>query len=102
MLHELGCSLQSVRKTREGSAHPDRDAQFGHVNATADDFLRRGQPVVSVDTKKKELVGDFKNGGREWQPKGSPEKALATTSRRTRPGRRFRTASATWRATRRG
>ena len=76
MLHELGYSLQSVRKTREVSAHPDRDAQFGHINAKADGFLRRGQPVVSVDTKKKELVGDFKNGGREWQPKGSPEQAL--------------------------
>ena len=76
LLHELGYSLQSVRKSREGSSHPDRDAQFGHINAKADDFLRRGQPVVSVDTKKKELVGDFKNGGREWQPKGSPERAL--------------------------
>ena len=76
LLHERGCSLQSVRKSREGASHPDRDAQFGHVNAKADDFLRRGQPVVSVDTKKKELVGDFRNGGREWQPKGSPEKAL--------------------------
>ena len=76
LLHELGYRLQSVRKSREGAAHPDRNAQFEHINATADDFLQRRQPVVSVDTKKKELVGDFTNGGREWQPKGRPEKSL--------------------------
>lgn len=76
LLHELGYSLQSVRKSREGSSHPDRNAQFEHINATADDYLQRGQPVVSVDTKKKELVGDFKNNGREWQPKGHPEPCL--------------------------
>jgi len=76
LLHELGYSLQSVRKTREGTSHPDRNAQFEHINATADDFLHRKQPVVSVDTKSKELVGDFKNKGREWQPKGMPEKTL--------------------------
>ena len=76
LLHELGYRLQSVRKSREGTSHPDRGAQFEHINAKADDFLRRGQPVVSVDTKKKELVGDFKNAGREWQPKGQPEHAL--------------------------
>ena len=76
LLHELGYRLQSVRKSREGTSHPDRNAQFEHLNAKADDFLQRGQPVVSVDTKKKELVGDFKNDGREWQPKGQPEHAL--------------------------
>jgi hypothetical protein len=76
LLNELGYRLQSVRKSTEGQSHPDRNAQFEHINATADDFLQRGQPVVSVDTKKKELVGDFKNPGREWQPKASPEKAL--------------------------
>ena len=76
LLHELGYRLQSVRKSREGASHPDRNAQFDHINTKADDFLRRGQPVVSVDTKKKELVGDFKNAGREWQPKGNPEHAL--------------------------
>ena len=76
LLHELGYSLQSVRKSREGTSHPDRNGQFEHINATADDFLQRQQPVVSVDTKKKELVGDFKNNGREWQPKQAPEKAL--------------------------
>jgi hypothetical protein len=68
--------LQSVRKSREGTSHPDRNAQFEHINAAADAFLQRNQPVVSVDTKSKELVGDFKNAGREWQPKGQPEKTL--------------------------
>jgi Rhodopirellula transposase DDE domain len=76
LLHTLGYSLQSVRKSREGISHPDRNAQFEHINATADDFIQRNQPVVSVDTKSKELVGDFKNKGREWQPKGTPEKTL--------------------------
>ena len=76
LLHDLGYSLKSVRKSTEGAAHPDRNAQFEHINATATEFLERGSPVVSVDTKKKELVGDFKNAGKEWQPKGTPEKAL--------------------------
>ena len=76
LLHELGYSLQSVRKRREGAAHPDRNAQFEYINATAERFLRQQQPVISVDTKKKELVGDFSNGGREWQPRGTPELAL--------------------------
>jgi Rhodopirellula transposase DDE domain len=74
MLHALGFSLQALRKTLEGTKHPDRNAQFEHINATADEFLQRGQPVISVDTKKKELVGEFKNGGQEWQPEGTPEK----------------------------
>ncbi len=73
MLHELGYSLQANRKTHEGGDHPDRDAQFEHVNAQAEAFLAAGEPVVSVDAKKKELVGDFKNPGREWQPQGKPE-----------------------------
>ena len=73
LLHDLGYSLQANRKTREGSDHPDRDAQFAHINATAEAYLAAGDPVISVDTKKKELVGDFKNGGREWRPKGEPE-----------------------------
>ncbi len=76
LLHALRYSLQVVRKTREGTSHPDRNAQFEHINATAENFLRRHQPVISVDTKKKELVGDFKNAGKEWQPKGTPERAL--------------------------
>ena len=72
-LHELGYRLQSVRKSREGTAHPDRNAQFEEINATATAYLAREQPVISVDTKKKELVGDFKNAGKEWQPTGRPE-----------------------------
>lgn len=73
LLHELGYSLQVVRKTREGEQSPDRNAQFEQINRTAKRFLAKGQPVVSVDTKKKELIGDFKNGGKEWQLCGDPE-----------------------------
>ncbi len=73
LLHGLGYSLQANRKTREGDTHPDRDAQFAHLNAQAEAFLAAGEPVVSVDAKKKELVGDFKNAGREWHPQGKPE-----------------------------
>ena len=76
LLHQLGYRLQSARKRQEGTSHPDRNAQFEHINATADSFLAEGQPVISVDTKKKELVGNFKNGGREWQPKGTPPAVL--------------------------
>ncbi len=72
-LHAAGYSLQLNQKTREGSAHPDRDAQFRYLNAAVVRHQRRHQPVISVDTKKKELVGDFKNGGREWRPKDQPE-----------------------------
>jgi transposase len=72
VLHALGYSLQANRKTREGGDHPDRNAQFAQINATSAAFLSAGDPVISVDTKKKELVGDFKNGGREWRPKGEP------------------------------
>jgi transposase len=74
LLHALGYSLQSNRKTIEGGDHPDRDAQFQYINRRVKAFQRLGQPVVSVDTKKKELVGQFRNGGREWRPKGKPEK----------------------------
>jgi transposase len=73
LLHALGYSLQSNRKTIEGGDHPDRDAQFQYINRRVKSFQKQGQPVVSVDTKKKELVGRFRNGGREWQPKGQPE-----------------------------
>jgi hypothetical protein len=66
-------SLQGNRKTREGGKHPDRDAQFGHVNTSVTTALAEQQPVISVDTKKKELVGDFKNAGRTWRPQGDPE-----------------------------
>ena len=65
-------SLQANRKTREGESHPDRNAQFAHINEQVLAFLRRSQPAISVDTKKKELVGDFKNGGREWHRRGRP------------------------------
>jgi hypothetical protein len=73
LLNADGYSLQSNRKTKEGESHPDRNAQFEFINLAVKQFQQRGQPVISVDTKKKELVGPFKNGGREWQPKGEPE-----------------------------
>ena len=66
-------SLQSNRKTKEGESHPDRNAHFEFISSTVKRFQQPGQPVISVDTKKKELVGPFKNGGREWQPAGKPE-----------------------------
>jgi hypothetical protein len=73
LLHEQKYSLQANCKTKEGSSHPDRNAQFEYINAKATEFLKSGQPAISVDTKKKEQVGDYKNGGREWRPKGQPE-----------------------------
>ena len=74
LLNLAGYSLQGNRKTLEGAAHPDRNAQFEHINAKVKRFQRREQPVISVDTKKKELVGPYKNNGREWQRKGEPER----------------------------
>jgi hypothetical protein len=74
MLDELGYSLQANRKTEEGTDHPDRDAQFEHINRKVRSFQRRGQPVVSVDTKKKEIVGNYRNPGREWEPRGRPRR----------------------------
>jgi hypothetical protein len=73
LLHALDYSLQANRKTYEGKGHPDRNAQFEHINAKVQAALKAGEPVISVDAKKKELVGDFKNPGREWQPAGQPE-----------------------------
>ena len=73
LLHKLDYRLQANRKTREGSSHPDRDAQFHYINDRVKEALAAGEPAISVDTKKKELVGDFRNGGREWRPQGSPE-----------------------------
>src|SRR5262245_35011218 len=70
LLHELGYSLQGNRKTIEGKGHPDRNSQFEHINRKVRAALKAGRPVISVDAKKKELVGDFKNGGREWRPEG--------------------------------
>jgi hypothetical protein len=71
-LAEAGYSLQANRKTCEGPSHPDRDTQFRYINQQVRRFQRGDQPVISVDTKKKELVGDFKNAGRDWRPKGPP------------------------------
>ena len=74
LLEDLHYSLQANRKTQEGSSHPDRNAPFAHINKQVQAFQKRGQPVVSVDAKKKELIGDFKNAGREWHPQGQPVK----------------------------
>jgi hypothetical protein len=74
LLKEHGHSLQAPRKTREGEQSPDRDTQFKYINRQTKKFLKAGQPVISVDTKKKELVGDFANKGQEWHPKGEPPK----------------------------
>ena len=73
LLHQAGYSLQGNRKVREGTSHPDRNAQFEHINRRVQGQMKQGEPAISVDTKKKELVGDFKNGGREWRPQGQPE-----------------------------
>jgi hypothetical protein len=77
LLHDLDYSLQANRKTREGSSHPDRNAQFEHISREVRVFQRAGQPVVSVDSKKRELIGDFQNGGQEWRPAGNPEEVRA-------------------------
>jgi len=74
LLHRLGYSLQANAKVSEGRQHPDRDAQFNHLNDTASAFIDDGQPVISVDSKKKELIGDYANGGVEWAPAGEPER----------------------------
>jgi hypothetical protein len=73
LLRSRGYSLQALAKNREGRQHPDRDAQFRYLSAQVNAYLAAGDPVISVDTKKKELVANYKNGGREWQPKGRPE-----------------------------
>jgi hypothetical protein len=72
LLREMGYSLQSNRKTSEGKQHPDRNEQFEFINLLAEETLARGNPVISVDAKKKELVGNFKNAGQQWRPKGNP------------------------------
>ncbi len=74
LLHELDYSLQANWKTQEGDSHPDRDAQFEYIDGKVQRYIAGGQPVISVDTKKKELLGNFKKGGREWRPQGNPEK----------------------------
>lgn len=70
ILHDLGFSLRANKKTIEGTSHPDRGAQFGHINSKCEEFEQKGNPIISVDCKKKELLGTFKNNGREWQAKG--------------------------------
>jgi transposase len=74
LLHDMGYSLQAPAKQNEGASHPDRDGQFRHINAQAAERIDAGEPVISVDTKKKELIGNYANGGREWQPQGEPER----------------------------
>ena len=74
LLHELDYSLQANRKTKEGNSHPDRNAQFEYIDHKVQAYQALRQPVISVDTKKKELVGDFKNAGQQWRPKGNPER----------------------------
>jgi Rhodopirellula transposase DDE domain len=76
LLHQMGYSLQANAKTLEGSQHPDRNAQFEYVHAAIKKFLEQGLPVISVDTKKKELVGNYSNRGQEWQPQQEPQKTL--------------------------
>jgi len=87
LLHEMEYSLQANQKTLEGTQHADRDKQFAHINRKAQRYLKQGEPVVSVDTKKKELVGDFKNGGREWQSKGQPEQVRVHDFEIREPGK---------------
>jgi hypothetical protein len=72
LLHFLGYSMQTNKKTREGKNHPDRDLQFHHINDTGMMYVKQGQPVISVDAKKREIIGNFKNAGSEWHPKGRP------------------------------
>ena len=72
LLHQMGYSLQAPAKAKEGTAHPDRDTQFGYLNKAVSRFVKDRQPVISVDTKKKELIGEYANGGREWHPQGAP------------------------------
>jgi Rhodopirellula transposase DDE domain len=74
LLHQMGYSLQGTAKQKEGAQHADRDAQFRYINDSAVTFMGDGQPVISVDAKKKELIGEYTNGGRDWQPKGKPER----------------------------
>ena len=80
LLHAAGYSLQANRKTREGTQHPDRDAQFRYINEQVPALSAAAQPTISVDTKKKELVGDFKNAGREWRPRRAPGARSGSTT----------------------
>ena len=95
MLQAMGFSLQGNAKVIEGRQHEDRDAQFRYLNRCVGEHVAAGQPVISVDTKKKELVGEFKNGGREYQPTGQPEPSTSMTSPTRNSARPSRTASTT-------
>ena len=95
LLHLLGYSLQANAKVTEGRQHPDRDAQFHYLNDQAEAFIDDDQPVISVDTKKKELIGDYANGGTEWSPAGEPERVDGPRLRRPRP-RRVRQGHPLW------
>src|SRR4029077_13508304 len=97
LLGVLGYSLQANRKTREGTNHPDRDAQFGYINDQVKAALAADEPAISVDTKKKELVGDFKNAGREWCPKGEPEEPPGTSKWNKIEHRLFSFITQNWR-----
>jgi len=88
LLHYMGHSLQANAKVTEGAQHVDRDGQFAYVNDIAAEHLAAGQPVISIDCKKKELVGDYANGAREWEPKADPREARCTTSLTKRWARR--------------
>jgi len=96
LLAEQGYRLQGNRKTKEGTHHPDRNAQFEHINRRVRRQLVTRQPAISVDTKKKELIGDFKNAGRIWRPRGGRKKFASMTSWTRRRARRFRMGYTTW------
>jgi len=104
LLHQMGYSLQAPAKQNEGTSHPDRDGQFRYINDLVARQLEAGAPVISVDTKKKELIGSYSNGGREWQPSGEPERVNVPTSptgpsaSSPRPSPTASTTSATTRA----
>jgi len=100
-LHDLGYSLQANMKTVEGTQHADRDAQFRYINQQVRRFLRTHDPVVSVDTKKKELVGAFANGGRRWKPQGAPDRSSCTTFRIWARAKRFPMGRTMWCGTKR-
>ena len=102
MLNDLGYSLQAPRKRYEGTSHPDRNDQFEYINANAEGFLHRDQPVISVDTKKKELVGNFKNGAENGSRRARPRVCVSTIFRLIRAAKRFPMESMTWPATRPG
>ncbi len=99
LLHEMSYSLQANAKLKEGKQHPDRDRQFAYLNQQVEQHQAQSAPVLSVDTKKKELVGEFKNGGREWQPQGRPEAVNVHDFPSQGWARRSPTASMTWAAT---